>query len=91
LNCVSLHGTVAFVGWGSHAEIEPARQVITKDVTIRGSCYFNIADFEEMIRFVRTKKIPLASLVTHRYPLQDASEAFSVFDAKKTLKAVLLP
>ncbi len=91
LECVAPHGKVAFVGWGHRTEIKPVEQVITKDLTIRGSWYFNIADFDEMIRLVNRKKIRLAETVTHRFPLAKASEAFQLFDSKKTLKTVLLP
>ena len=82
---------VAYVGWGLKAEIQPAAQIITKDLTIRGSWYFNIADYQNMLSFIESQKIPLLETVTHRFALDDVSRAFELFDAKNTLKTVLIP
>ena len=91
LRCVGNHGKVALVGWGLKAEIEPAGQVITKDLTIRGSWYFNVGDYQKMINLVRSKKLPLEKTITHRFKLDQSAEAFLLFDSKKTLKTVLNP
>lgn len=91
LSSVSLHGSLVFVGWGTKTEIRPVDQVITRDLTVRGSWYFNISDFERMTNFVQSKKIPLKDMITHRFKLNQASEAFDLFDKKKTLKVVLHP
>ena len=41
-----------------------------------------------LLRFVRTREVPLEATVTHRVPLTDAPEVFAAFDRGETGKVV---
>ncbi|MCE7987052.1 MAG: hypothetical protein DYG89_38255 [Caldilinea sp. CFX5] len=39
-----------------------------------------------MLRFIQDRRVPLAALVTHRFPIEQAPDAFTLFDSSKTGK-----
>ncbi|TVX98826.1 zinc-dependent alcohol dehydrogenase family protein [Paenibacillus cremeus] len=90
LDCVRPHGRVAFVGECRECTIRPSEQLIRKQLTLIGSWYFPIQEFNEITEFIVRKNIPVAKLVTHRFDLQDAETAFRLFDERKTEKAVFV-
>jgi threonine dehydrogenase-like Zn-dependent dehydrogenase len=90
LDCVRPHGRVAFVGECRESTIRPSEQLIRKQVTLIGSWYFPIQDFEEITEFIIRKSIPVDKLVTHTFRLDQAESAFRMFDERKTEKAVFI-
>jgi threonine dehydrogenase-like Zn-dependent dehydrogenase len=46
---------------------------------------------EEAARFIAARRVPLAGLITGRFPLDQAAEAYRQFDAGAPGKFVLLP
>ncbi|GAH82824.1 unnamed protein product, partial [marine sediment metagenome] len=64
--------------------IDPSNQLIRKQLSVIGSWYFNISEYDEISRFVLEKKLPLEKLVTHRFKLEEAMQAFKMFDERKT-------
>jgi threonine dehydrogenase-like Zn-dependent dehydrogenase len=81
-------GAVAFVGESRTTEINPSDQIIRKLLRVVGGWYFPLGEWEEIARLVVDKKPALESLVTHRYDLAEAPEAFRAFDQRETEKAV---
>ena len=64
--------------------------VIRKVVTIFGSWTFNKAELIEIARFFVGTKAPLHRLITHRYSLDQAGEAFREFEGATTGKCVFI-
>ena len=58
-------------------------------MTLIGSFVLPIQMYFDMVRFVRDRKVPLDAMITHRFPLEKAPEAFTLFDSGKTGKVVL--
>jgi threonine dehydrogenase-like Zn-dependent dehydrogenase len=83
-------GRVAFVGESRQTEINPSDQFIRKMLTVIGGWYFPIWEWDEITRFVVERNVPVEKLITHRFSLDDASEAFRMFDARLTEKAVFV-
>jgi L-iditol 2-dehydrogenase len=83
-------GRVAFVGESRETTIRPSDQLIRKQLTLIGSWYFSIAEYEEIIRVLETQNIDLERLATHRFSLDEAETAFRMFDERKTEKAVFV-
>ena len=83
-------GTVAFIGESRETTIRPSDQLIRKQLTVIGSWYFNIAEYDEIARAIVAKKVPLEKLVTHTFSLDEAAIAFQMFDERKTEKAVFV-
>jgi len=83
-------GKVAFIGEAKQTAIRPSEQLIRKELTLMGSWYFSIGEYDEILRIVGDENVPLEKLVTHTFALNDAEEAFARFDRRETEKAVFL-
>jgi L-iditol 2-dehydrogenase len=90
LDSVRRLGSVAFIGESRETTIRPSDQLIRKQLTLTGSWYFNIAEYEEIIDVLVGKKIDLERLATHRFSIDEAETAFRLFDERKTEKAVFV-
>lgn len=90
LDGVAKFGRVAFVGESRKTEINPSDQLIRKLATVIGAWYFPIWEWPDITRFVVEHNIPVDALITHRFPLEDAAEAFRMFDQRLTEKAVFV-
>ena len=90
LDSVRRLGRVAFVGESRETTIRPSDQLIRKELTLIGSWYFNIAEYEEIVSVLTGKGIDLERLATHRFTIDEAETAFRMFDERKTEKAVFV-
>jgi propanol-preferring alcohol dehydrogenase len=90
LDGVAKFGRVAFVGESRKTEINPSDQLIRKLATVIGAWFFPIWEWPDITRFVVEHNIPVDQLITHRFPLEDAAEAFHMFDQRLTEKAVFV-
>lgn len=88
LDCVRKLGSVAFVGESRETTINPSDQLIRKLLRVTGGWYFPIGLFADLSRFAVRHELPIERLVSHRYRLDDAAEAFRAFDRRLTDKAV---
>lgn len=83
-------GRVAFVGESRKTEINPSDQFIRKLLTVMGGWYFPIWQWPEIVHFVVERDIDVAAMITHRFPIGEAAEAFRMFDQRETEKAVFV-
>jgi L-iditol 2-dehydrogenase len=83
-------GRVAFVGESRETTIRPSDQLIRKELTLIGSWYFNVSEYEEIVDVLTRGNIDLERLATHRFHIDDAETAFRLFDERKTEKAVFV-
>lgn len=90
INCVRPRGRVAFIGHGdAELSIRPS-DLITRDLTLMGSPIFKTDTYFEMVDFLVKHKISLERTVTHRFALEEAAEAFRLFDSGKTGKVAFV-
>lgn len=90
LDIAGKRGAVAFVGESNKTEINPSDQFIRKMLTVVGGWYFPLGSWSEIVDFVLSKKIDAEALITHRFDLSQAEEAFAKFDRRETEKAVFI-
>lgn len=90
LDSARKQGAVGFVGESRQTTINPSDQLIRKLLTVIGAWYFPIWEWTELARFVVDHNIPVEKMITHRFPLQEAEEAFRLFDQRQTEKAVFV-
>lgn len=90
LDAVRPFAKVAFVGESRETTIRPSEQLIRKQITLMGSWYFGIAEYAEIADVLMEKNIDLGILATHTFSLDEAPEAFRLFDERKTEKAVFV-
>jgi propanol-preferring alcohol dehydrogenase len=88
LDVAAKRGAVSFVGESRATEINPSDQIIRKLLTVVGGWYFPIGDWDEIVRLVVKNDLPVEAIVSHRYPITAAEEAFRAFDQRETEKAV---
>ena len=83
-------GRVCFVGEGNTTTFDISAQIIHKQLTIYGSWTFSLSGLAEAANFVVNRDVPLKKLITHRYDLGQADEAYKLFDTGRTGKPVFL-
>ena len=83
-----LWGKLCFVGEGNTTTFDVSSQIIHKQLTILGSWTFSLSGLDEVANFVVERKIPLTNLITHRFRLEQAVEAYQLFDSGRTGKVV---
>jgi threonine dehydrogenase-like Zn-dependent dehydrogenase len=83
-------GTVCFVGEGADVTIDVSRDMLRKQLTLIGSWTFSAMGQLECARFVADNKIDLDAIFSHRWKLEQADEAYRVFDTQSTGKGVIV-
>ena len=81
-------GRACLVGEGGTVTFEPTPDIIHRQLTLLGSWTFSTVVLEELGRFVVERDLPLEDLITHRFPLDRADEAFRLFEGRTTGKVV---
>lgn len=84
-------GRVAFVGEGNDVTIDVSTDMIRKQLTIMGSWTFGKTGQADCARFVADRRVDVDALFTHTWQLEQAVEAYKLFDTQTTGKAVFLP
>ncbi|HXM81429.1 MAG TPA: zinc-binding dehydrogenase [Burkholderiales bacterium] len=83
-------GTVCFVGEGGEVTLDVSRDLLRKQLTLIGSWTFSAMGQAECARFVVDNRISLEKIFSHRWKLEQAEEAYRVFDTQSTGKGVIV-
>lgn len=86
---LGLGGRAVFVGFGCSDKTLNLSEIIGRQLTLMGSFVMPIHGYWDLIDFLIQHDINLESMVTHRFPLSKASEAFRLFDLGSTGKVIL--
>jgi 2-desacetyl-2-hydroxyethyl bacteriochlorophyllide A dehydrogenase len=89
LDTVRKQGTMIFAGAGRTATINPWLHFLEKEITAHGVWYFVDDDFYGLLELYR-QGLEVQPLLTHRFDLADAAEAYSLFAKAETGKVVFL-
>ena len=81
-------GTVVFNGEQPSIKLSPSTDFIRRDITALGSWYYQYGQFPAMLEIYRSG-LALERLITHRFPMEEAAQAFQLMAAGLTGKAVL--
>jgi threonine dehydrogenase-like Zn-dependent dehydrogenase len=74
--------------WGTACFVGERGQV---QVTLVGPWTFSKQGQAECAEFIADRKVDVERLFTHRWRLEQAEEAYRLFDTQTTGKAVILP
>jgi len=88
LQAVRVAGTVAINGEQPQFDLNPSEDLIRRDITLFGSWFYHFGEWPEMADMVR-QGLPAENLITHRFPMTRAQEAWAAFDDAKTGKVLL--
>jgi threonine dehydrogenase-like Zn-dependent dehydrogenase len=83
-------GTACFVGEGSNVTIDVSPDMLRKQLTIVASWTFSTVGQAECAQFVADRKIRVDELFTDRWRLEQADEAYKLFDTQTTGKGVFV-
>ncbi|MFM0176484.1 zinc-binding dehydrogenase [Paraburkholderia sediminicola] len=90
VRCASVWGQVALIGMGGTVTLDVSEHLIRKQLTVQGSWTFSKAWQADCAEYVRKHRVQVDALFTHRWSLEQASEAYELFDAQKTGKSVIV-
>lgn len=83
-------GRVALCGFTQRCEIEPFRQVIRKSLSLHGIAASQRRHYGPALRSLRAGVRPSA-IVSHRLPMERASEAMALMKERRATKVLLEP
>ncbi|HJM94270.1 MAG: zinc-binding dehydrogenase [Alphaproteobacteria bacterium] len=84
-------GACCYVGEGGEVTLEVSPDLLRRQVTLIGSWTFSNVGLADCARFVADRGVDVDRLFTHRWKLDQAEEAYQLFDQQKTGKGVFLP
>ena len=88
--CVRTWGTACYVGEGGDVTLEVSPDLLRRQVTLIGSWTFSAMGMQECADFIAKQKIPLERIFSHRWRLEQADEAYRIFDQQACGKGVFL-
>jgi len=83
-------GRIVFIGEGGTVNFYPSPDIIHDQKTIYGSWVTNIWRMEELVERLVRWQIHPADLVTHRFPLEKANEAYELMAGGKCGKVAVV-
>lgn len=90
LDSIGPFGRLALVGEHREATIDPSGHFIGREITMTGSRYYHHSDYDPILRLLHDGLHP-ERMITHRFALTEAAQAFSLFDAGRAAKVILQP
>jgi threonine dehydrogenase-like Zn-dependent dehydrogenase len=88
LDNAAKRGRVCLVGENRQATIRPSDHFLRRDLTMVGSTFLSLADYDEVLDVLR--RTPAREVITHHFPLAEAPQAFAAFKGGDTGKVILL-
>jgi threonine dehydrogenase-like Zn-dependent dehydrogenase len=83
-------GTACFVGEGGDVTLEVSPDMLRRQVTLIASWTFSRMGQADCAEFIADRNLPAADIFTHRWQLDQAEEAYTLFDTQTTGKGVFL-
>ena len=90
VRCAAAWGTVCMVGEGGQLTVDVSTELIRKQLTLIGSWTFSTVGQEDCAGFVSSHNVAVDDLFTQRWALEDAIEAYRLFDSQTSGKAVFV-
>jgi threonine dehydrogenase-like Zn-dependent dehydrogenase len=91
VRAVRAWGTACFVGERGQVTLDVSPDLLRRQVTLVGSWTFSKQGQADCAEFVADRKVDVDRLFTHRWRLEQAREAYELFDTQTTGKGVILP
>jgi len=91
VRCVRTWGKACFVGEGDNVTLDVSNDLLRRQVTLIGSWTFSTVGQAECARFVADRGVDVDRLFTHRWRLEQAEEAYRLFDTQTAGKGVFNP
>ena len=90
LRSARVWGRACFVGERGTATFDISELFLRKQLTVYGSWTFSTRGLAEVATYVAQREVPIKNMITHRFPVTQAEEAYELFAARKTDKVVFV-
>ena len=90
VQCVRTWGKACFVGEGGEVTLDVSNDMLRRQVTLIGSWTFSTVGQAECARYIADRKVDVDRLFTHTWRLEQAEEAYQLFDRQTGGKGVFL-
>jgi threonine dehydrogenase-like Zn-dependent dehydrogenase len=90
VRAVKTWGTACFVGEGGDVKLDVSPDLLRRQVTLIGSWTFSAMGMAECARFIDDNGIELERIFSHRWKLEQAGEAYRLFDQQSSGKGVFI-
>jgi len=91
VRCVKSWGKACFVGEGDSVTLDVSNDMLRRQVSVIGSWTFSTVGQADCARYIADRAIKVDDLFTHRWKLEQAKEAYELFDAQTSGKGVFVP
>jgi threonine dehydrogenase-like Zn-dependent dehydrogenase len=91
VRCVRTWGKACFVGEGGYVTLDVSNDLLRRQVTLIGSWTFSTVGQGDCARYIADRGIDVDRLFTHRWGLDQATEAYELFDRQTSGKGVFHP
>ena len=81
-------GTVVFNGEQKSIELSPSEDFIRRDITAIGSWFYHYSEYPAILALFR-QGLPVDALITHRFPIEQASDAYAAMQGGYSGKVLL--
>jgi len=90
VSCLRRGGKVVFCGAGSNEKVINPGEIIGKQLTLMGSFVLTLGLAWDLVNFTARHNLPFEEAVTHKFSLEDASEAYKIADEGRSGKVVFV-
>jgi threonine dehydrogenase-like Zn-dependent dehydrogenase len=91
VRCLRTWGKACFVGEGDSVTLDVSNDLLRRQITLIGSWTFSTIGQADCARFVADRGLDLDRLFTDRWLLDQAEEAYRLFDQQRSGKGVIHP
>jgi threonine dehydrogenase-like Zn-dependent dehydrogenase len=91
VRCLRTWGKACFVGEGDTVTLDVSNDLLRRQVTLIGSWTFSTIGQADCARFIADRGIDVDRIFTHCWRLEQAAEAYRLFDGQTTGKGVIYP
>ena len=90
VQCLRTWGKACFVGEGGQLTVDVSPDLLRRQITVIGHWTFSTVGQAECAKFIADRKIDVDSLFTERWTLDQADEAYKLFDSASSGKGVFV-
>ncbi len=84
-----IYGRAGFVGEGGDTTFHVSREIIHKQLRVYGSWTMSTVGLAEVANYIVDHSVPLKNLITQRFPLNQAANAYKLFATGLTGKVII--
>ena len=91
LEAMQAHVDMMAFNLGARVSFDTGPEIILRQKSIVGSWTFSVLGQRECAEFCAARGLPVVKLFTHSFRLEEAREAYELFNQQTAGKAVILP